>query len=178
MMMAGWVLGRWMLQTRERSHVARARTFVLWGLALLAVFAVVRGLDGYGNWGLYRDSMAPLQWLHVAKYPPSLAYTTLELGLAFLLLALFFAFDDAAPRRLLGPLSLFGSTAFFYYLLHGHVLNGVEKLSEKFLGVDRNSYGLTKTYVAAAAVLLLLYPLCARYRRYKSANPDGWTRYI
>ena len=52
-------------------------------------------VDGYGNWGLHRDSLAPLQWLHVAKYPPSLAYTTLELGLAFCLLALFFMVDRA-----------------------------------------------------------------------------------
>ena len=135
---------------------------------------MVRGVDGYGNWGLYRDSMAPLQWLHVAKYPPSLSYTALELGLTFVLLALFFVFDDAQPRPLLAPLATLGSTAFFYYLLHAHLVNGAALLSHE----DRNSHGLLKTYAAAAVVLVVLYPACVRYRRYKAAHPDSWTRYI
>ena len=29
-----------------------------------------------------------------------------------------------------------------------------------------------------AVTLLVLYPLCVWYRRYKSAHPDGWTRYV
>lgn len=172
-MMAGWVLGRWMLETRGRELAARARTLALIGVGLLVVFAVVRGVDGYGNWGLYRDSLDPLQWLHVAKYPPSLSYTTLELGLAFLLLALFLIVDHG-ERPLLQPLMVLGSTAFFYYLLHVHVLNLVQLVSH----ADRNQHGLVKTYVASALVLAALYPLCTRYRRYKAAHPDGWTRYI
>ncbi|HWE30427.1 MAG TPA: hypothetical protein VHB97_20615, partial [Polyangia bacterium] len=117
---------------------------------------------------------APLQWLHVAKYPPSLSYTTLELGLAFVLLALFFLLEDTRPGPLLQIFLIFGSTAFFYYLLHVHLLGLVSLLAR----LDRNRHGLLKTYVAAAAVLVVLYPLCVRYRRYKAAHPDGWTRYI
>jgi uncharacterized membrane protein len=173
-MMAGWVLGRWMLETRERSFAERARTLALIGVALLVVFAVVRGVDGYGNWGLYRDSMAPLQWLHVAKYPPSLSYSALELGLTFLLLALFFLLDGPEERPRLQPLAVLGSTAFFYYLLHAHLLNGAAFFSHE----DRNSHGLLKTYVATAVVLVVLYPACVRYRRYKAAHPNGWARYI
>jgi uncharacterized membrane protein len=172
-MMAGWVLGRYILDTRGQELAARARTFALVGVALLVVFAVVRGLDGYGNWGLYRASLDPLQWLHVAKYPPSLSYTTLELGLTFLLLALF-TLADRGERPLLQPLGVLGATAFFYYLWHVHLLSLVQLVSH----ADRNEHGLLKTYVAAALVLVALYPLCTRYRRYKAAHPDGWTRYI
>lgn len=173
-MMAGWVLGRWILETRGRDHAARARTLAVLGVALLGVFVVVRGLDGYGNWGLYRDSLAPLQWLHVAKYPPSLSYTALELGLTFVLLALFFQLEDTRSRPLLHPFLIFGSTAFCYYLLHVHLLH----LAAKLAGLDRNQHGLLKTYLATAIVLVVLYPLCVRYRRYKAAHPDGWTRYL
>jgi len=172
-MMMGWVLGRWLLgdETRE----ARVRTLALVGGCLLAVFAVVRGVDGYGNWNLHRDSMEVLQWLHVAKYPPSLAFTGLEVGLAFLLLAGFMALDDPAqPRRRLAPLSLFGSTAFFYYLLHVHLMS----LVEHFAAFDRNTYGLEKTWLGAALTLVALAWPCWRYRRYKSTHPDGWTRYV
>jgi uncharacterized membrane protein len=173
-MIAGWVFGRWLLADASRPPPARARTLLLIGLGLLALFAVVRGIDGYGNWGLYRDSSDFLQWLHVAKYPPSLSYTALELGIGFVLLALFFALDDGRARPWLAPLSLLGSTAFFYYLLHVHLLDAAGLL----LHFDSEHDGLAKTYGGAAAVLLVLYPLCVRYRRYKAAHPDGWTRYI
>jgi hypothetical protein len=37
---------------------------------------------------------------------------------------------------------------------------------------------LPKTWLGSALLLVALYPLCVRYRRYKAAHPDGWTRYI
>ncbi len=172
-MMLGWVIGRWLLESRPRP--LRVRTFALTGVSLLALFLVVRGIDGYGNWGLHRDSLAWLQWLHVAKYPPSLAFTTLELGIAFVLFALFMALDDPdRPRRGLAFLSLFGATAFFYYVLHIHLMAGAQLL----FGWDRNAYGLEKTWLGAAATIALLAWPCARFRRYKAAHPDGWARYV
>jgi uncharacterized membrane protein len=169
-MLAGWVVGRWLLTERDR--MVRARSFVLIGVTLLVGFAFVRGLDGYGNWGLHRDSLDPLQWLHVAKYPPSLAYTALELGIAFVLLGLFCVADNG--RLQLAPLGLLGSTAFFFYVLHVHVM-GIASL---ILKLDPEQNGLAKTYLAAAAGIAALYPLCSLYRGYKSAHPDGWTRYL
>jgi uncharacterized membrane protein len=171
-MMCGWVLGRWLVATRERDNRTRIIPLFGLGLALLCGFIVIRGLDGYGNWGLFRESAGLIQWLHVAKYPPSLAYTTLELGISFVLLALFFALDDASPRRWLAPLGLFGATAFFFYLLHVHLM----ALPVVLLHVAAT--GLVRSYLAAAIVILILYPLCVRYRRYKAMHPDGWTRYL
>jgi uncharacterized membrane protein len=174
LMMFGWVLGRWVLATRTRSTGWRAARLAGLGVALLGVFAIVRGLDGYGNWGLHRDSMDVLQWLHVAKYPPSLSYCALELGLAFVLLAAFVAVDDGQPRPWLRPLAVLGATAFFYYLIHVHLVYFVQHAFH----LDTESAGLTKTWLGTLLLLLLLYPLCVRYRRYKAAHPDGWTRYI
>ncbi len=173
MMMLGWALGRWLLATRERA--GRTRSLALAGAGLLGLFLVVRGANGYGNWGLYRDSLAPLQWLHVAKYPPSLAFTCLELGLALLLLSAFMALDDPSrPRRVLAPLSLLGATAFFFYLLHVHLMTAAQDLLE----LDRNAHGLLKTWLVAAIDIAILMAPCAWYRRYKSAHPDGWARYL
>jgi uncharacterized membrane protein len=172
-MMFGWVLGRWLLVPRPQAE--RARTMGLVGVALLAVFLVLRGVDGYGNWNLHRDSLDALQWLHVSKYPPSLTFTSLELGIAFCLLALFTTVDDGSPPgRVLAALGLLGSTAFFYYLFHAHLLEA----SRYVFDVDRQHDGLAKTWGAAGVVLLLLLWPCARYRRYKAAHPDGWTRYV
>ena len=172
-MMLGWVLGRWLLE--PRSQASRARTLALLGLGLLVVFAVVRGMDGYGNWDLHRDSVDVLQWLHVAKYPPSLSYVCLELGLALLLLAGFTVLDvPERPMRLFAPLSLFGGTAFFFYLLHVHLLASVQV----GYGVDRTSEGLTKTWVAAGLAIVVLAGPGWLYRRYKQSHPEGWTRYV
>ncbi len=172
-MMIGWVLGRWLLEPRTRAQ--RARTLALVGLGLLALFLAVRGHDGYGNWHLHRDSADVLQWLHVNKYPPSFTFTTLELGLAFLLLAGFMLLDDPErPRAALRPLALFGATAFFYYLLHIHLLAAMSAL----LGLDPTSHGLAKTWLFAALALAMLAAPCMWYRRYKAAHPDGWARYL
>ncbi len=173
MMLFGWALGRWLLTRPERS--VQARTYVVLGVGLLGAFGVVRGIDGYGNWNLHRDSLAVLEWLHVAKYPPSLSYTCLELGLAFVFLAGFTVLDDPSrARRIFAPLTLLGATAFFFYLLHVHLL----ALAEALLGLDTQSHGLAKTWLAAAAVIALLLAPCAWYRRYKAGHPNGWARYI
>ncbi len=172
-MMLGWVLGRWLLEPRTNGE--RARSLATVGLGLLVLFAVVRGIDGYGNWNLHRDSLEVLQWLHVAKYPPSLAYSSLELGLGLCLLALFIWPDDPKlTRPVLAPLSLLGSTAFFYYLLHVHLMAAVQGLFE----FDTHTDGLAKTWGAAALTLSVLVGPCWLYRRYKATNANGWARYI
>jgi uncharacterized membrane protein len=172
-MMVGWVLGRWLLQ--PRTSAARARSMALVGAGLLGVFALLRGVDGYGNWNLHRDSLDLLQWLHVSKYPPSLTFTCLELGLGLCILALFTALDEPSrPRRTLSVLALLGSTAFFYYLLHVHLI----ALTNVLLGLDAHRYGLAKTWIAAGLTLAVLLGPCHWYRGYKATHPDGWTRYI
>lgn len=172
-MMLGWVFGRWLLE--PRTNEARAPFIAAIGAGLLAVFGVVRGVDGYGNWNLHRDSMDLLQWLHVAKYPPSISFTALELGIGFLLLALFARFDAAEkPRKALSLLGLLGSTAFFYYLLHVHVM----AIAGWVFGIDPKHDGLVKTWLGAAITVGLLAGPCFLYRRYKAAHPDGLARYV
>jgi predicted acyltransferase len=171
--MIGWALGRWMLAPQPKE--SRVRALMLAGAGLLVLFAVIRGVDGYGNWDLHRDSSGVLQWLHVSKYPPSLSYTCLELGIGLLVLAAFVAIDDPGrPRRALAGLELLGGTAFFYYVIHVHLMRAAQAV----LGLDRNAAGLAKTWVAAAAVVALLLAPCAWWRRYKRAHPEGWARYV
>jgi uncharacterized membrane protein YeiB len=133
---------------------------------------VVRGVDGYGNMRLLRDDGSLVQWLHVSKYPPSLAYTTLELGLAAALLAGLLSMDGAR-EAVVGPLAALGQTALFFYLLHVHALFLVARL----FGLEHAS-GIAGAYIGGLAVTAALYPLCVRYRRYKRAHPDGWARYL
>jgi uncharacterized membrane protein len=170
-MILGWALGR-NLPGRTDPR-ATAQMLALSGGALLAVFGVVRGLNGYGNMGLLRESAGAVQWLHVSKYPPSLTYVALELGLGLLLLAAFTLAETRVTASAGGLLIVLGRTPMFFYLLHIPCL----VLTAKWLGVE-SRLGLGWTFFFAAAVIALLYPLCLRYGRYKAAHPGGWTRYV
>jgi uncharacterized membrane protein len=168
-MMLGWALGRHLLSAgRERTAVLVGRG----ALAALGLFVVVRGLNGYGNMLLLRDDASPIQWLHVSKYPPSLSYDALELGLMALVLAALLRIERPAPARMFHALLVLGQTALFFYLLHVHLLA---------LGAwafDAHRGGLVATYGGAFVTVLALYPLCVWYRGYKRAHPNGWPRYI
>jgi len=84
----GWVFGRHLTASPSaRAGFRKEGAMHLRTLGLL-VFAVVRGIDGYGNLFLHRADNSWQQWLHISKYPPSLAYYSLKLGILFLCVAL------------------------------------------------------------------------------------------
>jgi hypothetical protein len=70
-------------------------------------------------------------------------------------------------------LLVLGQTAFFFYLLHVHLLEGAALA----LGW-REKFGVGSAYLGGAAIVLALFPACLRYRRYKRAHPNGWIRYL
>lgn len=176
-MMLGFVFGKKLIQIREsRSPRGSPERVLLTGGALsLLVFGIVRGLNTYGNMLFLRDNGSLIQWLHVSKYPPSLSFLTLELGLMGIILGVLFRLQGKAhgPVQLWNPILVFGQTAFLFYVLHIVIL----EMSARLLGLHMEM-GLGTTYLAAIAVLILLYPLCLWYRRYKTSHPDGWARYI
>jgi uncharacterized membrane protein len=166
-MMLGWAFGRF-LAAGGRAE----RVLVAAGLAALLLFAVVRGLDGYGNMDLHRDDGSLVQWLHVSKYPPGLSFTALELGIMALILAALVRLARAVTAPPTWTLVL-GQVALFFYLLHIHILT----LASAALGMHKAA-GLAETFLAAAAVVVLLLPLCWWYRTYKQAHPGSLARFI
>ncbi|HEY8073041.1 MAG TPA: heparan-alpha-glucosaminide N-acetyltransferase domain-containing protein [Labilithrix sp.] len=169
-MCIGWALGRRLLAWGDDAPRIAPRVLARWGLASLAVFAIVRGIDGYGNMLVHRDSLDALQWLHVSKYPPALTYVTLELGLAALVLAALFRFVRADVG---GPVVLFGQVALFYYLLHIHLMQLVAWAA----GILHH-YGVASAWIGALVTLVALYPACRWYRGYKAGHTNLLTRYV
>ena len=172
-LLLGWSWGR-RLVTAPASRARAARDATRAGLVGLAVFAALRAANGYGNMLLLRQSWSLVEWLHVSKYPPSITYDALELGLMALILAAFFRLAEA--RRAASPnsvLMVLGQTPMFFYLLHFPLLVGGSRL----MGVNEK-LGLGATYLGAAAVVALLYPVCRWYRGYKAAHRTGWPRFI
>jgi uncharacterized membrane protein len=166
-MMMGWGASE-----VARSDPARfPGRIALAGVVALAVFGVVRGVNGWGNMDLLRENGSLVQWLHVSKYPPSVAYDGLELGIGWLLLAGFLVWRPPAwADAVLRPL---GQSAFFFYLLHAHLL----AVGARVLHMH-GTEGLGATYLSSAVVIAVLVPACNAYRRYKLAHPRSIAQYI
>ena len=196
MMILGWLLGRFLVQQSiaptpssdvssgstigasagaPRSPMPIERLLVIAGLLALGLFVLFRAWNGYGNMLLLREDFSLVQWLYVSKYPPSLTFALLELGLMALILSGFFRYQRNLknPIRNRNPLLVFGQTAFFFYLIHMHILI----FSGLALGMFMQQ-GLGAAYLAALGVLILLYPVCLWFRRFKARRPKGWVRYI
>jgi uncharacterized membrane protein len=169
-MILGWVCGKKML---DRDAFNPPRFFTTAGAICLIVFFVVRGFNQYGNMLLYRYDNSPLQWLHVSKYPPSLTFSALELGIMFLIMALLFAWYRNRSASAANPLMVFGRTPLFFYIIHVHLLAATAWLLNLHLAC-----GLIGTYLVSVIVLLVLYPLCRWYDRIKQARAKSLLRFL
>jgi uncharacterized membrane protein len=172
MMLLGWVWGRTLI-AKNPAPSRIARQLAIWGAGAMAVFAVVRAANSYGNMLLYREDHSLVQWLHVSKYPPSITYTTLQLGIMALIMAALFRLTSERAPRGDGWLVTLGRTPMFFYLLHFPLLVGASTV----LGLH-HQLGLVATYAGAACVVVVLYPACRWYRPFKASGRHIWTRYI
>jgi uncharacterized membrane protein len=171
-MLLGWVWGRTLL-ARNLAPSRIARQLAIWGGGAMAVFVLVRAANSYGNMLLYREDNSLVQWLHVSKYPPSVTYTTLELGIMALILAALFQLSLLRAPRPQGVLITLGQTPMFFYLLHFPLL----VMASRVAGVE-HQLGLGAAYAGAASVAAVLYPFCRWYRPFKATGRHAWTRYV
>jgi uncharacterized membrane protein len=151
-----------------------------------------------------------LSFLNVTKYPPSLLYTLMTLGPALIFLAFFERRGDRWGTGRQGDrwgtkrrdrwgarVAVFGRTAMFFYLAHIlliHLLAVVAavvtgyKASDMVLSGRINAqaslkgYGfpLIVVYLIWFGLLLLLYPLCKWFDRYKRTHQASkwWLSYL
>jgi uncharacterized membrane protein len=174
MMVLGWVFGRHLAQSASgKARIDPKAVLVIAGVVGLAAFFVLRACNGYGDMFLHRAGDSWQQWLHVSKYPPSLTYSALELGLLCLCLAALMRLEPVIGVRSNGPLLVFGQTAMFFYLVHRLVL----EVPATYCGL-RGMGDLITTYVVSAGLLVLLYPACRWFRTYKAAHAGTFLRFI
>lgn len=169
MMMLGWVFGEWLLSKRSDKMLA-GRFLIFSGLAALVGFVLFRWLGGYGNMFMNLEGHTMIQWLHVSKYPPSLTYTLLELGLMAVILAALMRLESVVRIRKNGPVLVFGQTALFFYLAHFGVLGLLSLVFERG--------ELEMAYWMALLALLILYPVCRIYRSVKWRHPQSLLRFM
>ena len=153
----GMVLGRLL-----RGHSAGvARSLWISGAGALVFFVILRLLNGFGNF----HGAAPgwIGFFNLTKYPPSLSFLLLTTGIDLLLLRAWMWLES---RRLSGgrTLAVFGSSPLFFYITHLYLY--------AFMGwAFPNGMGLAQMVPFWVAGLLILYPLCLWYGRFKQRRP-------
>ena len=175
MMILGWVFGRFILSYNDgKTKIGPVTLLAVLGVASLIAFAVIRYYNDYGNMFLYREDNSWQHWLHVSKYPPSAAYTLLELGIMSLVMALMMLIERAIGVRPNGVLLVFGQTSMMFYLVHRLILEG----SATYGGL-RHFSDINTTYLVTLVMLILLYPFCLWYRGFKVHHMQSiWLRYL
>ncbi len=145
---------------RDRDRVLRWAPVA--GLALVALFVTLRLVGEFGNTHPW-DGSGGIDFLNVTKYPPSIVFFAITIGINLILIGLFQR-ATAVVERHGGWLLTFGRTALFFYILHIwlYLLLGLPFR-------DGTGYGLL--YLMWAIGLVILYPLCTRYERFKAGKP-------
>ena len=187
----------------------RDRKLIALGVGMIAVFLLLRGFELYGNpvGGLANGPFASgvswrgqetlgamiMAFLNVQKYPPSLMFTLVTLGISFLLLPLLARLRGVPERVLL----TFGAVPFFFYVLHIYLVHALAITANAGVGRDASGlfnymlnvftaperleglgFSLLWVYAAWIAVLVLLYPLCRYWRGLKARRRDWWLSYL
>lgn len=142
----GFSIGPWMKENSQRLTFA--------GLISLSLFLVLRGFNLYGEALPWSSSI--LSFLNLTKYPPSLNFLLLTLGIAFLLLRFF-----AHPSTLGNYLEIFGQVPMFFYIVHIYVVQVLYILYKHWVGVD-----LPHVIYLWIISLLLMHPLWVACRWY------------
>lgn len=181
-----------------RSDPERAfRGTALSGILCVAAFTVIRWVGGpqLGNlrgWPRQEGSTNPvIAFLSVCKYPPSVAYALLTLGVDFLVVsgAHFCCTARSATKSPVSPgsrclgsrccvriLTVFGQVPLFFYILHFWVYGIVSSLIRWF-----SPHGISIVYLAPIWIFLVccIYPACIWYRSFKAnKSMDSWWRML
>jgi uncharacterized membrane protein len=185
----------------------RNRSVFFIGLGMLAAFLVLRLTMIYGDpafatgpegvWRDWRDQSsvgaALMVFFDVQKYPPSLQFVLVTLGIMLTLWPIF--------TRLRGPLAsvlnTFGAVPFFFYVLHVYLIHALAIAANTAAGRDASGlldyminvfmapeklaglgFSLPWVYVAWIVILALLYPLCRYWQGLKARRRDWWLSYL
>lgn len=178
-----------------RPSAERKSLFLKLGIGSIALFVILRIINVYGDPNPWTSQSSPLftvlSFLNVTKYPPSLMFDLLFLGIMFLLLRIF---DKVGSEGLAGAVKIYGKVPMFYYLIHWHLLHLLMFIVLAIQGYGPKDYSfgfnmgrpqapnglpLWGAYLVWIFVVVIMYPLCAWYNKYKIEHPEKtFLRYL
>ncbi len=177
-----------------KSKAERKRLFFQIGLAAILLFIIIRFINIYGDqaaWSVQKnDVFTFLSFINVSKYPPSLLYCLIMLGIMFLLLSA----SENRTNRFMNIITVYGKVPLFYYLLHWYIIHlsmyailffqgfSIEDFTYGFnFGRPKAESGLPLwgVYIIWITIVISLYPLCKWYGNYKLQHKKNkWLRYL
>ncbi|MFS0827348.1 DUF1624 domain-containing protein [Pseudomonas phoenicis] len=177
----GYALGPWFARGSDAA-LRQRRLLGSAALALLA-FVILRLLNGYGEapWSSYPSAVQTLMsLLNITKYPPSLLFLCLTLGVGLLLLR---GFERAGQARWIGVLAVLGAAPMFFYLLHLYVLKLAYLVCVALFGLNQGQYfgfdSIGAVWLCAVSLALALYLPVRAFARLKARRRDiAWLKYL
>jgi uncharacterized membrane protein len=191
-MMAGYAFGLVMEMAAER----RQRFCLRLGLALVAMFVVLRATDVYGDPRTWREAATRmpsyLAFLATSKYPASLEFLLMTLGPMFVALS----FAERWRGKAADVLTTFGRVPFFYYLLHIPLIHAAAcvvslvregRIDPWLFGnhpMDPGAappgytWSLALLYLVFVICVSALYLPCRWYARLKREKRSPWLSYL
>ena len=177
----GYSLGPWF--AKGMPPALRQRYLLLGGMSALIGFVLLRAANGYGEkpWQAYANGVQTLMsFFNITKYPPSLLFLALTLGIGLLLLL---AFEKAGSKRWISMLATFGAAPMFFYLLHLYVLKILYVACVALFGLNHGNYfgfdGMGAIWLVALLLPLVLYPPVHWFAGLKARRRDlAWLKYL
>lgn len=152
------------------------------GLSALALLAVLRGFNIYGEnlpWVHGETAVQTvMSFVNFTKYPPSLDFLLLTLGVGMLALAQFETIENWFTRAC----ATFGGAPMFYYLLHLYLLLALQHILVAVWGANHGvRFGVDHVWpiwLLALALMPVLYFPCRAFARFKRSSNQAWVRYF
>ena len=193
MMLLGYCLGT--IYASDFDPSRRKRILRLTGLTLVLLFLILRFTNWYGDPVPWEpQARGPvytfLSFLNVNKYPPSMLFACMTIGPALLLLSGI----EKIRSSFTNVMNVYGRVPMFYYIIHFYIIHTLvvilfyatghtneEIVTPNNIFLFRPSdlgFGLPGVYLVWFFLVLVLYPLCKWYDRYKSTHTQWWLKYI
>lgn len=134
----------------------RKINFLKAGFILLIVFFLLRIFD-FGDYN-HKNLSATISYFAVTKYPPSIAFVVLNMGILSLLFWMISIFEKS---NIFKPLIVFGQSSLFFYFAHIYTFIIISKFVP-------HSFPLINMYLLWLLGLLILFPICKYYLKHKS----------
>ncbi|MFI5155751.1 MAG: DUF1624 domain-containing protein [Chitinophagales bacterium] len=189
-MSLGYCMGN--VFTEQYGKSARKIFLLATGLGAIAVFILLRLVNLYGDlhpWTSQSSQLfSMLSFVNLTKYPPSLDYLLLTVGVGLIFLAIM----EKPLNRFGQILCTYGRVPFFFYVLHIYIIHlgalaaavitgyrwtDMTRFERMVSGVPwLKGYGfsLGTVYLIWAILVVGLYPLCKWYDQYKMNHKEKW----
>lgn len=177
----GYLAGIWFDKTI--THEMRKKYLLVSGGMLIISFVIIRFFNVYGDKPyMHYDtfSQTVFSFINITKYPPSLLFIILTLGISALLMVIFEIYQTS---KWLQPLSVFGGAPMFFYILHLYVLKILYVIALGIFGKNNGEYfgfnSMAYIWLCTIILTLALYPAVKWYGNLKQRRKDiVWLKYL